>query len=478
MSDPVPVSLGYRTNPGRDKQSGNAQLVNCFAEEHGEDGKVTIVIYAIAGLSAFGSELSGGKIRAMLPLGSTLYVVAGRNVHAVKSSGQSTLIGGIPTDGPVYMARNRRSPPQIGIVSGGLFYVIDTGANEAFQVQDEDLPAPISLSFLDGYGILPVANGNFYITSIDDFTQIDGLDFGSAEADPDEIVRSMTLEREVVFFGAQSIEWHQNTGDPDFPFQRVHSIELGCLAGDSIAKVDTPTRKTLIWVAPDHTVRLMNGYSGQSISTNEIESLIEALHRAGNIDQLRGHAWADAGRFFYALSCDAWTRVWDSKTGQWHTRRSYNLNRWRIGPVTQFVNRIIAGDYDSGQLYEMSYSAYDEAGNNLVMEIITPTVHAFPYRLNFNGLYIDAATGTGLNSTDDHEASPKMLVSWSDDSGNSWSAERERDLHGLGQNLNRVQPIYRMGRAGQKGRQFRFRMSSPVQKMMMQIAVDFDRLKA
>lgn len=478
MGEPQPVSLGYRTNPGRNQQSGNAQLVNCFAEELGEDGKVTIVLHATAGLTDFGSELSGGAIRAMLPVGSTLYAVAGRSVYSVNSSGSSSLLGGIPTDGPVYMARNRRIPAQVGIVSGGLFYVIDTGANELTQVQDPDLPAPVSLSVLDGYGVLPTVDGTFMLTGIDDFTTIDGLDQGTNEAYPDDTVRSMTLEREAVFFGKDSIEWHQNTGDPDFPFERVHSIELGCLAADSVAKVDTPTRKTLIWVAPDHTVRLMNGYQGQTISTPEIESLIEKLHKDGNIAQLRATAWADAGRFFYSLSCDSWTRVWDSKSGQWHTRKSYNLDRWRVGVVVPFGDKLIAGDSVTGQLYEMSDRTFDEAGANLIMEVITPTVHAFPNRLSFNALYIDAATGTGLNSTDAHESAPKLMVDWSDDSGNSWSATRERDLHGLGENFKRIQPVYRMGRTGQKGRQLRFRMSSPVEKLMLQIALDTDQLRA
>jgi hypothetical protein len=477
MGEPVSISLGLRTNPARNPQAGNCQLVNCFAEEISQDGKTVWAIYSTEGLTAFGSALSGGGVRAGISVGQTAYVVVGRNVYAVNASGVGTLIGGIATDGPVYMERNRRSPAQIGVVSNGLYYVIDTLANSVTEISDPDLPSPISISVLDGYGVIPVVGASYFLTGLDDFTTIDGLDEGTAEAYPDEIVRSMTLEREAVFFKETSIEWHQNTGDPDFPFERVHALELGCLAGDSVAKVDTPSRKTIIWVAPDHTVRAMSGYSGEVISTNEIEEMIKDLDEAGNADQLKGFAWARAGRFFYCLTCSTWTRVFDSKTGHWHTRESYELPRWRVSTVFKFGNKIIAGDYETGQLYTMSNKVFTENGAHLVSNIITPPIHAFPYKLKFNGLYIDAATGVGLNSTDTHASDPKLLVSWSDDGGYSWITERERDLHATAQ-YRRIKPIRRMGRTEQKGRMYRFRISAPVERVMLGVSVDFDRLAA
>lgn len=477
MGEPVSISLGLRTNPARHPQAGNAQFINCFGEEQGEDGKSTWVIYGTEGLDAFGSPLVGGGIRAMIVVGNTLYAVAGRNVYAVTTGGASTLLGGIATDGPVYMERNRRIPAQIGIVSDGLYYVIDTLANTITQIIDPDLPAPISISVSDGFGIIPVIGGSFFLTGLDDFTTIDALDEGTAEAYPDEIVRSMVLEREVIMMGETSLEWFQNTGDADFPFTRVHALELGCLTGDAVSKVDTPSRKTVIWVAPDHTVRRMNGYSGDAVSSNEIETLIKELHEAGNISQLKSFAWAREGRFFYALTCNSWTRVLDSKTGHWHTRQSYNENRWRVNCVVPFGSRMIAGDYETGQLYVMDSSIKTENGNFLVQDIIPPTVHASPYNIIANALYIEAATGVGLNSANPHESDPKLLVAMSRDMGATWSAERERSLHAAGQ-VRRVAPIYRLGKYGQKGLTLRYRISAPVERVVISSALDFDRLGA
>lgn len=476
MPDPVPISLGTRTNPARNQQAGNAQLVNCYAEELSQDGRSTVAIYGTEGLVAFGSELDGGGIRAMIVVGTTLYAVAGRNVYAVAIDGTATQIGGIPTDGPVYMESNRKNPAQIGIVSDGLYYVIDTTANSLAQVNDPDLPSPISISVLDGYGIIPVVNGEYFLTGIDELTTIDGLDVGTAEAYADEIVRSAVLERELVLFGEKSIEWHQNTGDPDFPFSRVHALELGCLSGDSVAKVDTPDRKTLIWVAPDHTVRQMSGYNGQVISNNELHDLIKTLHRAGRISELRGFAWAYAGVYFYTLTCSDWSRCYDSKTNNWHIRKSYGMAPWRIGTVVTFGAKLIGGNYSTGQLYDMDLTYNDEAGDYHIRELITPDVNAFPYPIKAHGLYLDAATGVGLNSTDDYQADPKLMISWSKDSGYSWSSERERTLHRTAK-YRRVKPIFRLGRTQSRGLLLRIRLSAPVPYVMLQAALSFTKLR-
>jgi hypothetical protein len=472
MGQPTPISLGIRSNPARQsKQAGNARLINCFAEEIGEEGKSQWLITAIAGLAMFGSSLgSDGGIRDMLEVDGALYVVAGRQVYKVNSSGIATLLGGIPTNGPVYMRRNRRVPTQIGIVSDGLYYVIDTSTDTLTEVADTDLPPPSSLAYLDGYGILPISRGRYMITAIDDFTSIDGLDEGAAKSNPDGIVRAHELEREVYLFGTASIEAHQNTGNADFPLERSQTMEIGCGAADSVCPVDTPTGKALMFVAHDHTVKLLRGYQAGVVSTNEIENKIRLLAEAGTISTLRATSWSWGGRFFYALSCADWTRVYDAKTGGWHERKSYLSDRWRVSKVVPFAGMLIAGDATTGQLYTMNDDTYAEGSDPLIMEIIPPAVHAFPYRGIANALHIDGVSGVGLNTTATHNLDPTMLIDWSKDGGDTFGAPREVALHRQGQTARRIQPIRRLT--------FRSRISADVQKVVISMALDFDTLAA
>lgn len=475
MGTPVPISLGVRSNPSRhSKQAGNARLINCFAEPLGDEGKTQWVITGDAGLINFGSALSGGGIRSAIEVDGYLYVVAGRQLYKVDATGISTNIGGIPTDGPVYMRRNRRVPTQIGIVSDGYYAVIDTGA--LTEISDPDLPPPTSLAYLDGYGILPIAGGNYMITAIDDFTSIDGLDESTANANPDPIIRAHELGREVVFFGTKSTEWHQDTGDADFPLQRSQSVELGWLAADSVAPYLLPAGLTLIGVASDHSVKMLQGYGAQAISTPDIQNRIRLLDEAGRASELKATSWSWGGRNFYCLSCADWTYQFDG--ANWHERKSYGSNRWRVSNVVPFGGKLIACDATTGQLYQMLDEAYDEAGEPHIAEIITPPVHAFPFRGRANTLFLDAASGVGLNSAAPQYLDPVMLVDWSKDGGDTWSAEREVPLGRLGKTATRLPPIRRLGAFGQKGLTFRLRISCAVQKLIMAAALDFDKLAA
>jgi hypothetical protein len=480
MGNPVPISLGLRSNPYRkNKQVGAARLTNCFAQELGEEGKSQWVITGTPGLTAFGSALAGGGIRAMLVLDDQLLVVAGRSLYTVNASGVSVRLGGIPTDGPVYMRRNRRVPTQVGIVSDGYYAVLQSGA--LTEIADPDLPPPSSFAYLDGYGILPISRGRYMITGIDDFSSIDGLDEGVAESSPDEIVRAHELEREVYFFGTASIEAHQNTGDADFPFTRSQTMEVGCPsgAGGAVVAVDTPTGKALMFVAHDHTVRLIRGYQTNVISTGEIEDLIETLAEAGRLTELRASAWSSGGRNFAALSCDDWTRVFDATSGNWHDRASHLQDRWRVSEVISFAGKTIAGDWQTGQLYQMGERYYTEADEAHTLELIPPPIHAHPHRTRHNALHLDVARGVGLNTpSEPQDEEPTLLIDWSNDGGKTWSTPREVPLGRLGQDAKRLPPIRRLGKADAKGRHYRFRVSAAVEKIIISAALDFDQLTA
>src|SRR5690606_34051352 len=113
----------------------------------------------------------------------------------------------------------------------------------------------------------------------------------------------------------------------------------------------------------------------------------------------------------------------------------------------------------------------------LVKTVVTPIIHAFPYRVRFNAIHLDIATGVGLNTTVEHNRRPKVIVDWSDDGGVSWSAPREADLGAMGKTQTRVR-LNRMGVCGPKGRSYRFRICAAVETCFMNLSIDFDRLAA
>jgi len=104
-----PISLGIRSNPGRDGADGAARLINCYVENAGDEGKAKYPIYACEGFTSFGTVSSGGLTRALLNLdGSTMYGVSGQRIFRVNQSGTCTDMAAFATSGHVTMARNRR----------------------------------------------------------------------------------------------------------------------------------------------------------------------------------------------------------------------------------------------------------------------------------------------------------------------------------------------------------------------------------
>ena len=465
----VPISLGSSSSNARFGAAGITRHLNCYLEDQSEDAKNPSMVVASDGLANFATLADSGGIRAAIEVGAYLVVVAGRLVFRVDSGGGSTLLGGLPTEGPVYMRTNRRAYPQVGILSQGIFYCVDTQTWAMTQVTDTDLPPSTSLAFLDGYGILSTSRGRFFSTELDDFTNIDPLAFGSAESDADDIVCINERDGEIVVFGTRTIEWWQDTGDVTFAFTRSQAIHLGCLSAGSVCKVD----RTLAWIAHDGTVRLMDGYDGKRISDHGVERNISSVDPS----TITSTSWARDGHTFLAISAATSTMVYNLTTGKWHDRESYGSARWDVSCVAKFGNRNIAGSSSAGTLYDMSPAYYDEAGQPLVMTVQTPPVHAFPLRLQFNALYIDIISGVGLNTTTPADLDPMLMLSWSDNGGKTWGNERRIPLGRLGEYTRRA-VTRRLGVTPPGGRIFRISCSAAVAKALQGLSADVERLAA
>jgi hypothetical protein len=465
----IPLVFPSQSNPGRFSANGSARLVNCFREQQGPEGTVDTPIYACSGLSLWSTLTGGSGIRAALAVDHYLYVVAGRLLFRVDSAGAATQIGAIPTDGAVYMARNRAVPTQIGICSAGQFWVL-VGTTLTLNA-DLDLPAASSFAVLDGYGIFPGFGNQWFISDVDDFTAIDPLDFASAESSPDAIVRVAVRESELVMFGTDSVEWWRNTGET-FPFGRVIAKRFGCLSAASV----TEAGETLAWIATDPKsnifVALMEGYSAAPISTHAVE---RAIRDDANRSSITATSWGEDGHTFIAFTGTDWTWVYDMKTKMWHERESYGANRWRCNAVVSFAGKLIACDATEGKLYEMHRDYEDEAGDPLILDIITPTHHVFPDRIRVNNLRVRAVMGQGAVPGDDSTEDPQMMIRASRDGGATWGSERSVSMGTAGERVKRI-VARRWGHYSDQGVTYRLTTSAAVARGFLDAALDAERL--
>lgn len=462
----TPISLALRSNPARHGHAGAARLINAYAEDAGEDAKNGVNIHCVDGLAAFSEvDIAEGCRAALILDDNTLYVVIGRGLYKFDQGGSATYIGGIPTAGTVTMARNRADPPVVAVVSDGLVFYCQNDA--LTQNTDADLPPVNSVTCVDGYFVFMCDDGRRFASGVD-ATTVDALDYAKAESNPDPGVRIASRGRDVVSFGSRSIEFDQNSGGETWPFSRTTAVEVGCLAPGSVATLD----QTLAWVAHDGTVRRLNGYTPERISTYAVERFISSH---ANPRTLTACAWSRDGNVFYSLSGENGTWEFNQTTGRWHERQSYGLARWRGAVAVQFGTKIIVGDYASPTLYEMSPTYLDEASAEIVMEVHTPPVHGFPYRLRHNALFLDVVPGVGRATAASHIANPMIMMDYSDDGGATWSTQRTAPLGREGDRLRRV----RWNRLGvSRSRTYRFSVSASVARTLVSMSLDADKLAA
>lgn len=422
------IPFAVQTSAGRSSVVSAQRLINLYPEMQPPDAKARVTLLGTPGMVAFGT-LPEGPTRGMHVMNGTLYVVAGDTLYSVNSAGTPQTIGGISGEGRVYMADNGI---QLLMACEGSAWVY---ANSVLSsVTDTDFAGIETCDYLDGYGLYSVGDGRFFITSLNDFTSADALDFASAESAPDDIVRVFVDHREVWLFGERTTEIWYNSGNPAFPFERVGGavLERGCAAAGSVAKLDNST----YWLGDDGIVYRAAGYQPERISTHAIEYQI----RDKTWSEAQAFAYTQEGHAFYVLTFSTGTYVYDAATGLWHERDSRSgtesIGRWRAQYYAYAYGKHIVGDYQSGALYQLDLSTYDEAGEELRAEAISAPMHAEGRRVFLTRFELDMETGVGLSTGQGSD--PQVMLQISRDGGRTWGTELWRSAGKIGEYRRRV----------------------------------------
>lgn len=424
----------------RSVNAADNRMVNLFPEVL-QEGKTAAYLQRVPGL-VLRATLGVGPIRGMNAFGDYLYVASGSSLYRVDQAYNSTLLGTLANDGPVSMANNGT---QLFIACNGPSYIYNTSTLAFQQITDPDFPGALTVSYLDGYFVFIEPNSQrVWVTSLNDGTMIDPLDFASAEGDPDGLVSSIVDHSEVWLFGTNSVEVWYNSGAADFPLQRIQGAfnEIGCAATFSVAKLDNG----LFWLGADARgkgiVYRANGYTGQRISTHAVEWQIQGY---ANIDDAVAYTYQQDGHSFYVLNFPSANATWvyDVATGAWHERAGFDngiFTRQRGTCQASFAGDILVGDYQNGRVYayDINYHQdYDRPQRWLRSWRALPTNANNFKRTAQHSLQIDIESGVGLDGTV-QGSDPQIMLRWSDDGGHTWSNEHWAEMGKLGRYNTRV----------------------------------------
>lgn len=438
------LALPPQSNAGGEPHTGIAAQINAYAVPIGDERKGKMLIKAASGLEELVTFEAGAGIRGMIEVDGLVYVVAGRVLYAVDHEGTATMIGGIPSDGHVGMARNQRDDGvQICISCDGLSWILANGV--LAPIADTDLAPAIDVCCINQSFIFAASDGRMLRSDVNNGFDIDGLDMAEAESAPDALLRVVDRGSDLIAVGASSTEVWTDQGGEAFGFTRANVISVGAVGARAVIKATIlssggAVSDTVAWVATDGNGRfagviMLSGYTPAKISSEFVDRIIDEVADKSTIVAT---AWVERGRSFIAFRLPKTTLVYDTSTGLWHERRSRSPTgaetTWRVGLATVLGGRVIAGDATRPKLYWLDPTLEDEAGDELVMVLRTPPLHAFPGRIECNHIYLDIVPGVGHRTG---ETDPVIAMRMSRD-GETWGAERIRAMGRQGQRAKRV----------------------------------------
>lgn len=432
------------------------------------NGEVTISIASPAVVTWEGHRLAAGQIvrfatSGELPTGLAIdtdyYVIATGltdNAFEVSATSGGSAINTSGTQSGTQTATRTEATYQVVIVSDASSHCVENDTVTRISLEEE----ANAVTYLGQRWVFSHDSGRNSYSELNDALDVPALNYFTAESKPDGMVRAFADGGDLFLLGKQTTEIYQSTGDSDDPFIPLSGtfIDKGCASKHSVVSFDNAPH----WLGDDNVVYRAAGYRPTRISTHAVE---RAIRDVADKTTIRAFVDHDAGHSFYVLTCDDWTWAFDAATGVWAERKSLNRPDWRAWPYVAAFGKRIVGDKLNATLYELTDTAYDADGEAIRLEITLPDV---PGELIHDRLELDLGTGAGLNVASTADGyDPQVMLTWSDDGGNTWANERRVSIGRQGAWQTRVR-FTRLGKAKtMRGRRYRIAMADPVRHSIM-----------
>jgi hypothetical protein len=373
--------------------------------------------------------------RGAIAAAGRVFSVYGSSLCELAADGTNTIRGALLTStGRVGMAWGTT---QLVITDGAHGYVFNLNTNAFAQITDPDFPGSRMVSYLDGYFIFQnPATQQFYTTLIDDASNIDALDFASAQSTPDNIVAHTVINRELLLLGDLTTEWWFASGGADFPLDRRTVGAFGCVSPWTVKRADN----AVLMIGRDENgaglVYLISGYQAKRVSTSAIEA---ELQGSTDIAASTAYVWQWRGETFYAINAPGLktTLVYQMSTGTWCEMADLD----DVGQYKQFraVDHVYAYGQNlifegGGKVWALDGDVHTYGGDPRVCERTSPH-NATPMRdrVPYSEFVLDCTTGAAPIGEE-----PMVELSWSNDGGEDFGDPVLRSAGLTGQRHTRL----------------------------------------
>lgn len=380
---------------------------------------------------------------------------------------QITLPGTLP-NGLIVSSGGTLSDTALGIPSGTKIQSVDTigltitmtgaatftSASDSItltvppfgQITDPGFLGADRILFIEGWLMLNQPNTRtFYTTGPTPYQMLfPGAFFALKDSSTDNLVTLEEQNREAWLIGERTTEVWYNAGNAQFAFSRIPGVgpQIGCAAKHSISRCGTQ----LVWLGRNeqgqNVIVCTEQYSWIRLSTHAVE---HAISQYPVVNDAIGYGYEEEGHLFYVLTFPTADVTWvfDFTSKAWHKRLSYDpvagvYHRHRSNCFMDLGDVRIVGDYQTGQLHQMSRKVYSDAGQPLRALRRTPHVWSKENRerVFFSQLQVEFTPGVGLQTGEG--SNPQAMMRFSDDGGFTWGSERWTSIGKAGETRNRA----------------------------------------
>lgn len=459
----APIVFPVSSAPGQAGQEGSGRLINCRAVKTEQGAHAPFKWPRTAGLREKLSDVTlHTHCRGLILVGSTLLHVLGSRVYAVTESGSALTgsnLGALSGTDTATLAKNNAATPDIvAVCAAGTFNLFIGSAPTSFA--DGDLPAVNSCFSAAGYIGFTTASGQLWFTELNAVT-VSSSGFVESQLEGG-LLRGVLFRGEVFAMGPNGIRTYRQTGASPVPFEwNQVQIPIGIIGTHAVAGWEPGWIGQLLWVAPDTTVRRLNGNSADIVSNEDVS---RAIASATDRSAIQACVYMDGPNAIFSITSPGeWTWELNVNNSSWSERESYQQDDWRARCTVKAFDMWLAGDDETGKLASIDQTYRFEYGSPLVWQIDSGSNAVFPNPISVGPaqFWFNAALGNAAGE-DPIETDPAVLISWSLDGGYSYGNPVSRALGAQGVS-RRVVGISTVGLAGPRGVRFRLQISDPVE---------------
>jgi hypothetical protein len=396
------------------------------------EAKSDYILESPPGLKLFSA--GSGKDRGVFEHLGALYKVTGNTLESISNAGVRTTIGTIPgTSRCIFDAVSTL----VTIVSDGVAYTWD--GSSFVTGSDVDFESPDTVTVLNSQAIYDGIGGRFGVSDAGDPLDINGLNYGTAEGESDNLLRPYAFNQVVQMFCERHIEGWWNSGSGNPPFDRLEGglFQIGLGAVYSVAN----NKNYIYFLGNDRNVYRMA--EGRPESGFTPKPLLREFTNYDSVSDAIGWCMNYQGQEYYFLKFPSAnkTHVY-AEGGQWFEMSS---SVYDIGPTAgrymgnshcyAFGKHLIADE--DGNLLELDEETFTDNGHVTKRVRDLAPIHgglvgAPGKKITLTFFKLILETGTAA-------VDQKIMLSFSIDGGRTFGTEMWGDIGEQGDYLTPVE---------------------------------------